>query len=183
MRIGLDLDGVVCDWQQAALDIMEERGYPHMSVDDWIYWDWLKDQVKPKDWKWLWDEGVRLSYQLALPYPGAVLFAHKLKKLGNLVILTSRPEGAWRDTIDWWYGHMHFSPDGFNFFKKGDEKGIIPCDYLIEDNNIYAMSYMDHNPNATVILLERPWNNQGPDSELIRASTYEDVLNVIRLGD
>lgn len=179
MRIGLDMDGVVVDWQSAAVRMMNERGYD-LDVSDWKYWNWLKDQIKPKDWEWLWNKGARRSYQIPVPFPGAVDFVLKLMRKGDVVVLTSRPQGTWKDTIDWWFRYVGVAPSGFNFFESGYDKTLVPCDFLIEDNLNNANAYAEAYPNATVILLNRPWNEHGPDENLVRAMSYKDVLEEIR---
>jgi uncharacterized HAD superfamily protein len=179
IRIGLDLDGVVCDWHRSVLTLFNERGYNFDPSFESPYWDWIKDNVRKEDWDWLWNEGVKVSYEKASPYPGAVSFVHKLRKKGNIVVLTARPEGCWRVTIDWWYRFMYFSPTGFNFFYSGLEKELVKVDYFIEDNYNYANNYAEAYPHANVILFERAWNENGPDSNVIRADTYNEVLKLI----
>ena len=187
-RIGLDLDGVVVDWTRKVLEMFNARswGSSHpYNFDPAIeppYWDWIKDQVRPGDWTWLWNDGMRESYSDALPYAGAQRFAYQLRKLGDIIVMTSRPEGTWTDTIEWWKKHMAFTPAGYNFFRDGKEKGNVKCDYLIEDNAEYAETYKICTPTATVLLFDRAWNRDAGEWALglERVHSYDEVLRTIR---
>lgn len=182
MRIGLDLDGVIVDWVGNARRMLRDRG-SNISFEDPPYWDWLKEQANPEDWRWLWGSGMKMSYQSAMPYPFAVAFAKALRRLGDVVIMTSRPEGSWTATIQWWHDYIGYTPAGYNFFHTGIAKANVYVDAFIEDNAEYAEHYANAYPfSSEVFLLTRSWNagyNVPMDGNLHRASGYQDILKEI----
>lgn len=143
------------------------------------YWDWIKDSVRPEDWKWLWCEGMKESYRDALPYMGAVKFTKDLRKLGDVVILTSRPEGSWTETIEWWNYWVGYTPAGYNFFRNGKDKHNVDCDVYIDDNVDYALNLKYNHYFSQVLLFDRAWNQDYRESDLIRVASYEEALKEI----
>jgi len=177
-RIGLDLDGVVVDWQTKVLKMLNKRGKYNFDPNfQSPYWDWIEDNVTPEDWKWLWSDGMVESYMDALPYPGAIEFSRALRKLGDVVIITSRPEGSWTATIEWWKTYMLYTPSGYNFFRDGKEKHNVKADVYIDDN-IENVLHLWYNNKTKVLLFDRPWN-QGVFPEAMRVRSYEEALKEI----
>ena len=197
-RIGLDLDGVVCDWHRQALTLLNKRRMytaqgliradnPKLFDLDFEspYWNWIKDNCTQGEWGWLWSEAMMISYREATPYPGAKDFCRFIRAMGDVVILTSRPEGSWTATIEWWREHMRYTPAAYNFFRDGMDKGLVGCDIYIEDNLNYAGAIIDaqHKP---VLLFDRQWNKRWDDGTpstdgrlLTRVKGYADVVREI----
>lgn len=62
MRIGIDIDGVLYPWTDAANAALVER----FGIEDpgpHLGWDWLKEQITGEQWRWLWTpEGQEASF-------------------------------------------------------------------------------------------------------------------------
>lgn len=178
-RIGLDADGVIVDWQSNVVRLMNRRGHA-LKVEDWNEWNWLKTQVSEEDWKWLWSKGMVESYYSAKPYPGAEKFVKDLDKLGDIIILTTRPRGTWHETIDWWWKYMGFTPSGFNFFEpKVGNKSLVRCDFYIDDKPENCEN--EASTGGYVFLLDRPWNTKYNTftPNIYRVGGYNEILGRI----
>ena len=166
-RIGLDLDGVMYDFEGASRFLLRE----HFGVDvpkPSAYWnytkDWLADNGQPDAWEWLWTEGVRNGlFRHGHMLSGAVRAVNKLVNDGHeLVVITSRPATARVDTLMWLGFHavaaaeVHMLGD----FKK--KSSVRPyCDVYVDDSAANAGDLLKNTP-GTVLLWDRPWNQGTP---------------------
>jgi 5'(3')-deoxyribonucleotidase len=183
-RIGLDLDGVVADWSGTAMRYLNEfKGYAFDPSFEHPHWNWLEGQVKPEDWKWLWNEAIAeedMFYFMRI-FPGAYDFMEKLAEKGDIIVLTSRPKQARENTLDWLHDHMAAPVAGINFFEHGTSKWLVNTDVLIEDNLENAKAY--RRLAGRVILIDKAYN-QDPtwDNSSFwrhRCKTYEEILETI----
>jgi 5'(3')-deoxyribonucleotidase len=187
-RIGLDLDGVVADWCGTAMRYLNEfKGYTFDPSFEHPHWNWLEGQVKPEDWKWLWNEAITeedMFYFMRI-FPGAYDFMEKLAEKGDIIVLTSRPKSARQDTLLWLHDHMAAPVAGINFFEHGTNKEYVSVDVLIEDNLENACAYYNNanHLSGEVILMDRAYNQ---DSEWEnsrqwrhRCKTYEEILTKV----
>lgn len=181
VRIGLDLDGVIVDWGSNVIRLLNERKGYNIPMQEWPEWNWLEHNIKPEDWKWIWShEGVLVEgYATAKPFDGAHKFAKALRALGDIVILTSRPEGTWTASIKWWKQHMFFTPAGYNFFRSGKEKSAVWCHYFVEDNLDNAKSYAA-NGFTHVFLLDKKYNQGDTGVGVERVFSYDEIIERIK---
>jgi len=125
-RIALDLDGVVYQWTATACYLLNHhKGYKfnHLEVDSW---DYLEDRVSKKDWDWLWDEGIKLGlFRYGSLYKGAVDGIRSLMKLGEVVVITSRPKRSACDTIAW-MAYLNLPFTEFHILGKGSKIAVVP---------------------------------------------------------
>ncbi|HEY5959949.1 MAG TPA: hypothetical protein VIV60_25515 [Polyangiaceae bacterium] len=173
-RIGLDLDGVVARWSFGAVDWLNSRfGYTLDPAFEPPEWDWLEKQVAPEHWKALWNRALdeHLFRDWVRPYNNARPFVHELTKLGQVVVMTSRPKGAWKDTIEWWFIQGFPVVSGYNFFLSGKEKKHVHVNVLIEDNADNANAY-----GGPVLLLDRPYNRLPLEANVQRVYTLDEAL-------
>lgn len=180
MRIGLDLDGVVANFNEAASHTYNEKfGYGFDPFQVPPSWNWREDQVKPEHVKWFWGLNIKehFFYKKVEPFEGAQDFVRSLLGIGDVVVLTSRPRDAWQDTIEWWFLYGFPAVNGFNFFAKGGDKWQVPTNVIIEDNVEYALEYQDKT-NAGIILYDWPYNRH-IDVGRSRVHNYTEALNTV----
>jgi 5'(3')-deoxyribonucleotidase len=183
-RIGLDLDGVVADWSGTAMRFLNEfKGYAFDPSFEHPHWNWLEGQVKPEDWKWLWNEAIELEAMFLdmRLFPGAFDFMEKLAEKGDIIVLTSRPKTARQDTLRWLHDSMAAPVAGVNFFEHGVNKHLVDVDVLIEDNLDNAREY--HKALGRVILMDKAYNQDpgwdDPQDWRYRCKNYEEVLKTL----
>lgn len=186
MRIGLDLDGVVANWDATArMWLNQHKGYRFPVAEPSPSWHYIESKVKPDDWRWLWTDAIKRGMFAELfTFPGAQSFVRALTQLGDVVVLTARPPDTFEDTLSWWKENKFPRVTSWNFFSTGAEKVNVVVDYFIEDNLEYAVNYYKCGPrnNAAVILLDRPYNqgDRPKKKDFLVASTYDEILNYIK---
>ena len=183
MRIGLDCDGVICDWVGSVIRHLNHYRKTFIPPDfQPPSWDWFKENLSEEDWLWIWRGGCQTIFAEASPYPGARQFVEELNELRDIIILTARPKPVWSTTKQWWEKNFYpICPAGFNFFYSGLQKYKVHTDVFIEDNLNYANAYAHKWLMPEVFLLDRPWN-QGYNEYLnvTRVPNYEAILQEIK---
>ena len=110
MRIGLDCDGVLAQWEPHARHLLKaEFG---VDIQESTEWSSIQKSVTPEQWTWLWDEDGGL-YDLFDPsmdeYPEGFEGVHALRKIGDVVIITSVPRVVIQDRLIWLLDHCSFN--------------------------------------------------------------------------
>lgn len=157
-RIGLDLDGVVADWTGAAKRWFNARGYKFDETQDVPTWNYIEDNVSKEDWKAIWKEaenGFFLEKVQALR--GADEFVAGLAKLGDIVVITSRPKVAALDTFAWIH-RRGWDVTGINVVGKNDPKWLISADVLIDDKPEHVAAWLDKPNLGKAVLFSRDYN-------------------------
>jgi uncharacterized HAD superfamily protein len=182
VRFGLDLDGVLYNWDSVVRFLMKDFfGYDLKPAE---FWDGIEAQVKPEHWKWLWKEGLEKHglFRHGNVYKGGIEFVKKLAKLVDVVIITSRPERAAQDTIEWLGFHriptteIHILGGGLS---KGKTKSDVKCDFYLDDSPKNVVDLFE-NTDALVMLMDRPWNKDVTD-KIVRVKSWEDVLRNVKM--
>jgi len=159
MRIGLDIDGVVYDWEGRARKILAEEFGVDLPLSS--EWDSIKNAITPEQWNWLWTTGVTGQPALFMDgdkYPGASDGVEMLSDIGDVVIITKVPRVAIQDRI-FWLSHNGIPFDEFRTVGSLSDKSLIVplCDVYIDDSSEVADDILEHT-NAKMILWNRPWN-------------------------
>jgi uncharacterized HAD superfamily protein len=165
VRIGIDLDGVCYKWDATARYMLREvlPNSPYkagpLKTTESQHWDWIKEQVAPEHWAWLWEEGPKLGlYRYGHLYPGTVQAIRRLAELGEVVFITHRPKDAVNDTLAW-LGFLDLPVSGLHLLTNMEPKStVLPhCDIYLDDKpeNIYDL---DTNTDGMAVLRRQPWN-------------------------
>lgn len=110
MHLGIDLDGVVYDFDKIARDTFLTRSLPEPLTESQRYklhrpalgWDGLGETVGKKNWGWLWENAPDLKiFDRLAPIPGAVEAMRELIEGHYVWVLTSRPKGVEDQTYRW----------------------------------------------------------------------------------
>jgi 5'(3')-deoxyribonucleotidase len=177
MKIGIDIDGVVCDTHPAILARMNAKHGTRYTKDD------------VSDWLWVTDEGVSLydeiieafkspEFILSLPtIEGAVRGVSLLSAVAGVEFVTTRNPDTEIPTRDWIRAHFgnydiyHITGEGR---KNHNSLGLI-----VDDNpgNIEAFT----ETRRPAIVFDQPWNRGHLDgNELVtRCRGWEEVLDVL----
>ncbi len=169
MKIGVDCDGVLYHWERTARYMLRRKlrreGRPSneaLNVPS-VRWNYIKDIVEAEDWKWLWNEGVRDGlFRYGHVIGGSLEGMQALEELGEIVIVTSRPAHAVKDTIAW-LGLMCDKVDlrGVHILSSGEPKSSLinaeGLDVLIDDGP-HNVEDTAQNTSAVAIVYDQPWN-------------------------
>lgn len=183
MRICIDLDGVLYEWERTARYMLREmRGCIWLTVPS-RDWNSIEDNVTPEDWDWLWSEGVKQGlFRYGHVVTGAVLGLRKLYDQGHeLVVVTHRPSSAVGDTMAWLSllqkpGVLELS--GINILSNGEDKTTVLGDVLIDDKDTNLEDWAKAGRKA--IQFVRPYNEDMRRSPLIfRAYDWGHIVDLI----
>ncbi|MDE3073823.1 MAG: hypothetical protein KGJ86_00205 [Chloroflexota bacterium] len=186
LRIGLDLDGVVYDFDSAFRRMVRLVYAIELPVA--TSWNSHKEVLLQKGredvWDFMWNAGVEegLFYR-GLAYPGAIEASTYLATVGKLVAITSRPTNARYDTFRW-LSENRVPTDEVHIVHE-EPKSSIPCDLYIDDGPHNAADLLV-NTDAMVLLWDRPWNRDSrpgwPSAgrRFRRISSWEEVFSALR---
>lgn len=187
MKIGLDIDGVMYMWQKTACymirEVLPNSPYKHrkdLCEENWSGWNWLKDQVAPEHWDWLWTEGVRLGlFRYGHLYPGTIQAVRRLAEIGDVMLITHRPKQAVNDTLAW-LGFLDLPLAGLHILVNQEPKSSVKpeCDMYVDDKpeNITDLS---RHTSGLAYLMRRPWNMH--ENTQITLTDWDHVVETARM--
>ena len=190
MRIAVDLDGVLYEWQRTYRYMMREyRGVKLPPIEEfWHNWNSAVDRVGPENDAWMWDRGVKLGlFRHGHVTTGGIIGLTDLKRQGHeLVVATHRPAIAIRDTINWLDHHFGaldpYPWSGMHILTEGEPKTEVKADLLIDDKRENILDW--HLDGRQAIVFDRPWNqNVEPGSGIWRAHGWSSVVNIVNQID
>jgi len=161
MRYGIDMDGVIYDFEAALREWIEQTtGRPAHTMPDSESWEFWRDQwgLTFEEFYAHCNESVDAGHMFRKgdPEPGALEQIHRLTNDGHTVLfVTARMFGnrSQENTTEWLHEHG-FPYDEIHFTS---DKHLIELDWLVDDlpDNYFAV---DSGGNNGVFLLTRPWN-------------------------
>ena len=183
MQVGLDVDGVMYQFQKTALYMLNSmKGYD-LKLEDWDRWNWPKEVVANNDWQWLWTGGVKDGlFRYGHLYKGTIEGVRALAGIGDVVIITSRPSNAIQDTLDW-ISYLKLPFTETHILSAGKPKSQVKCDIYVDDKPENIDDFLA-NTAGHPLLWDRPWNQGVNPSYRIapydRVSSWAEVLAVAR---
>lgn len=192
MKIGLDLDGVVYDFQSTFIHMVNyEFGveFPP-GLDWWDSWDSADAYMTQEQIDWIWSNGVRKGlFRHGHLLKGAHDGAQKLAVAGTVELVTHRPAAAMRDTIAWL--NHHFGADdpypfsGVHLLTNGEPKSSVPGINVYIDDGAHIADDVIENTNSVLLLWDRPYNRDvepGGD-RLVRISSWDEAIQELERVD
>lgn len=178
MRIGVDIDGVMYQWEKTARymlrEILPDSPYTKDGSlgSESTHWNYIADNVSPEHWKWLWTEGVRLGlFRYGHMHPGTIKAVRELAKLGEVIAITHRPKDAVEDTLAW-LSFNKLPLSGIHILTNQEPKTSVQrCDYYIDDKPENCIELLT--TGSTVAMPLREWNEQ----------EWKSLLDVISVKD
>ncbi|MBA2729510.1 MAG: hypothetical protein H0U48_02015 [Euzebyaceae bacterium] len=177
MRLGIDLDGVVADFNRGWMDRYNQHFAGELHPDQVLSWDGLVPITHFADMEefWTWAQDGPASIFRDLPcYEGACDSLRRLSKDHRVVVISSKFDWAIPDTLEWIAEHrvpareIHFVWD----------KTAVECDVYLEDapHNLEALARV--RADKVVCRFVRPWNDPVPGT--IDVASWEEFVEVVR---
>ncbi|MEQ8839939.1 MAG: hypothetical protein RIB98_03085 [Acidimicrobiales bacterium] len=164
LRLGIDLDGVVADFNH-GWTTRYNRDFPELlardlTAADVVEWDapTVLSHFASMSEFWRWAETCaegRSIFHGLEPYDGAIDALDALRRAGHhLVILTTKPYFSVHDTYDWLARHRVPSTEIHIL----DDKTQVACDVYLDDADHNLEALAASHPDALVCRYVRPWN-------------------------
>lgn len=178
MRLGIDLDGVVADFNSGWIRRYNRQYGVELAEDAVQAWDAIPSLTHFDDmgefWKWAQDHDGHSLFRHLDTYPGAVEALWELtRKRQQVVIITTKPFWAIHDTFAWLAQHriptreVHIVED----------KWKVSCDVYLDDGPHVIASLVKNRPEATVCRYVRPWNQPVPGA--VDVANFEEFMAVV----
>ncbi|MGA7270948.1 MAG: hypothetical protein WB239_07730 [Acidimicrobiia bacterium] len=160
MRLGIDLDGVVADFNSGWIRRYNEDFAADLAFDAVQAWDAIPSLTHFRHmgefWRWAQDHDGHSLFRHLETYPDAVGALWRLAaQHHSVVILTTKPPWAIHDTFAWIAEHRIPTREVHIL----EEKWSVDCDIYLEDAPHNLESLVAHRPDRTVVRFVRPWNH------------------------
>jgi len=166
MKIAVDLDGVIYDWEGTARHMLREelkrRGeYAPVQLDrQSTEWDMIKSVVSEEMWGWLFNEAVEQGvYRYGNLIKGALDGVRWLADRHDVSIVTARPKNAVGDTLAWCSFMLNRVKLAGVHVLDGYPKSTVPFDVLVDDG-IHNIREVCAKRCVTGLLFSQPWNEK-----------------------
>lgn len=184
MRLGIDMDGVLADFDKGWVDRYNNDFSADLEYKQCDNWDALVNITHFEDYDEWWDWARSKHEDLFLglvPLPGAVDGVKELKGRGHdIVIITSKPRwaaghpSAWLIEHDVPYDEIHVT----------SSKEFVLCDVYVDDaiHNVRSLLGLPHNP-LVIQYFAWPYVNRGSKVKYAKgaklAKSWDDVIDRI----
>ena len=159
MRLGIDLDGVVADFNAGWMVRYNEERETTLTPEHVDHWDAmvsLTDFETDLDfWEWAKNgEGPGLFRHLPV-FDDALPALNRLAVDHDIVIITTKPPWAIHDTYAWLSDNriptheVHIT----------EKKRRVDCDVYLDDGPHNLESLVKERPDRTIVRFVRPWNH------------------------
>lgn len=178
MRLGIDLDGVVADFNRGWMRRYNEEHGAALSVEMVTSWDGLYALTHFEDmrdfWAWARNHGGPTVFRHLEPYSGAVDTLRSLNRSGHdIVILTAKPDWAVHDTFEW-LADQRIPTREVHIL---DDKWRVACDVYLDDSPYVVPALVEQRPDALVCRFVRPWN--GPVDGALDVEDWDGFAQVV----
>jgi 5'(3')-deoxyribonucleotidase len=164
LRLGIDLDGVVADFNAGWTRLHNDEFGGNLSGDLVTTWDGLHTLGGFSDmnafWAWARGNSQRPSIFRHLDLlPDALDTLRALDAEGHhVVIVSTKPDWAVHETMHWLADNKIPTREVHLTFTKH----LVDCDIYLDDAPGVLPALVKHRPNALICRFVRPWNQPVP---------------------
>ncbi|MGB7859814.1 MAG: hypothetical protein WBM90_04900, partial [Acidimicrobiia bacterium] len=157
MRLGIDLDGVVANFTEGWMKFYNRDFGTNLVFEDSTNWGDLVDLTHFENigefWTWSRDlDGHSVFWHLE-PFPGAVEALRSFADDGHhLVVITSKPDFARSDTLEWIERHRIPAAEVHIL----EDKWLIDVDVYLDDGPHILGPLVKERPDRTICRYVRP---------------------------
>lgn len=174
MRLGIDLDGVVANFNAGWMKLYNQEFSADLTPDlvrDWNGFYGLTHFDSMLDfWRWArGGHGPSIFRQLDV-FPNAVDSLNILAKRHDIVIITTKPDWAIHDTYAWVADNRLPTKE----IHVTSRKWAVSCDVYLEDSPFHLPALVERRPDAAVCRFVRPWNR--PVEGAVDIETWDDFV-------
>ncbi len=176
LRLGIDMDGVLADFNTGWIDRYNERFEKQLRHTDVVQWDGLHElthfTTMEAFWEWFQQDGRSIFRDLPV-YPDSIETIERLARDHRVVIVSSKFDWAIPDTLEWLAEHrvtareIHFVHD----------KTAVACDVYLEDAPYHLQALVEKRPDATVCRMVRPWNVPVPGT--VNVESWDQFADLV----
>jgi uncharacterized HAD superfamily protein len=180
MRLGIDMDGVMCDfnagWMRLHADEFGSELRPEMVTG----WNGLHELAGFADmdafWRWARQNDDRPSIFRHLElFPDVVETMGRLVAEGHeIIVLTAKPDWAIPDTLRWLADRRVPTRE----IHVLDDKHRVECDVYLDDAPAVLEDLVAHRRKALVCRMIQPWNRPVPGAvDVTDWPTFERLVS------
>ena len=176
MRIGIDVDGVVYNWDGSARRILKRLF--GLNISESRTWDHIDERCSKEQYDELWTEHSLDLFTGGSYYEGAIDTIQTLAQKHEVFFITATPEAARRTRGS----NLVLDFNGINgvtFVTPGsDDKTLLKCDLYLDDKQETVAHY--HSTGHRVLLMNRPWNKDYDNPEdVLRIYSWFGLLTAV----
>jgi 5'(3')-deoxyribonucleotidase len=181
MRLGIDMDGVLADFDKGWVDRYNADFGATLHPKQNDHWDSLLSIThfeEYDDWRgWVTDKHEDLFLGLA-PLPGAVEGVQSLADYGHdIVIITSKPRWAAGHPSSWLIEH-NVPYDEIHVTSK---KTYVACDVYVDDAIHNVVDFVENTDALVIQYAAWPYVNGGERVDgALYCTSWPDVVNAIQ---
>ena len=168
MRLGIDLDGVVADFNTGWIDRYNADFGADILPGTITMWDGLHElthfTAMEEFWEWAKDHGAGSVFRHLDTYEDALPALEELSRDHEVVILTTKPDWAVHDTFAW-IADRRLPTREVHILA---QKWTVPCDVYLDDAPHQVRAIHRYRPEAAVCRFVRPWNEPVPGTQDVR---------------
>ncbi len=168
MRLGIDLDGVVADFNKGWVERYNEDFGSELTPEAVTMWDGMERLTHFRDmhafWDWAQDFGNGSVFRNLETYPDAVPALERLAVEHEIVIITTKPDWAVMDTLAWIADHKLPTRE-VHVVDWTTPKSGISCDVYLDDAPHHIDEIRASRPESVMCRFIRPWNEPVPGTQ------------------
>lgn len=183
MRLGIDADGVLADFDKGWIDRYNADFGTSIEYKHCNHWDaltGLTGLTYDEWWEWVTSKHEDLFLELE-PLPGAVQGVKTLKNLGHdICIITAKPRWAAGHISDWLIKH----DVPYDEIHVTSNKIHVACDVYVDDALHNVEAFLEHTDALVIQYSAWPYVNGGKRVHgAVYATSWDDVIDSVSAHD